>query len=331
MRAFVTGSTGFVGSHLVESLLENQHEVTGLVRDAAKAARLFGDRPARVVVGDLSAVRALEEGCEGAEVVFHVAGLVAARSKAEFYAINRDATARLVATARRVAGGATRLVYVSSLSAAGPSRPGRANTEQDPPHPVSEYGRSKLAGEEAVRVGGLPWTVVRPPAVYGPRDTETLRLFRLAQWRFMPLYGDPAQELSFIYVQDLAQALVAATAPGCVGRTYFACHPQPTTSRGAMAEIFRAAREATGRPYREPRFVPIPQGLALTALWILGTAARAAGHATILSPDKGPELLAEAWTCAATALERDTGWRAATNLETGLRRTAAWYAQHGWI
>lgn len=331
MRAFVTGATGFIGSHLVEALLENKHAVVCLARDPAKAARLFGDRPARVVAGDLSAARALEEGCEGAEVVFHVAGLVAARSTAEFYAINRDATAKLVATARRVAGEATRLVYVSSLSAAGPSRRGRAITEQDPPHPVSQYGRSKLAGEEAVRTGGLPWTVVRPPAVYGPRDTESLRLFRLARWGFMPMYGDPAQELSFIYVEDLARALMAAAAPACVGRTYFACHPTPATSREVMAAIFRAAGQAIGRPPRPPHFVPIPRGLAISLLWILGAAARAAGRATILSPDKGPELLAEAWTCAATALERDTHWRAVTDLETGLRRTAGWYAQHGWI
>ncbi len=331
MRAFVTGATGFVGYHLVEALLENKHDVVCLARDPAKAARLFGGRPARVVPGDLSNAAALAAGCDGVHVVFHVAGLVAARSRADFYAINRDATARLVATARRAAGPAVRFVYVSSLSAAGPSRRGRAITEQEPPHPVSQYGRSKLAGEEAVRAGGLPWTVVRPPAVYGPRDTETLRLFRFARFGFMPMYGDPAQELSFIYAEDLARALVAATAPGCVGRTYFAAHPQTATSRESMAAIFRAARDATGRRPRPPAFVPIPRALAVSLLWILGTAARAAGRATILSPDKGPELFAEAWTCVATALERDTGWRAPTDLETGLRRTAAWYAQHGWI
>ncbi len=331
MRAFVTGATGFVGSHLVEALLDARHDVACLARDPAKAARLFGDRSARIVPGDLSTVSALEAGCDGAEVVFHVAGLVAARSRAEFYATNRDATARLLGLARRVAGPATRFLYVSSLSAAGPSRRGHAITEQEPPHPVSQYGRSKLAGEEAVRSSRLPWTVVRPPAVYGPRDTETLRLFRFARSGFMPMYADPDQELSFIYVQDLARALVAAAAPGCVGRTYFACHPQAPTSREAMTAIFHATREVRGHPPSQPHFLPIPHALAVSLLWMLGTAARATGRATILSPDKGPELWAQAWTCTAAALERDTGWRAATDLETGVRRTAAWYAQHGWL
>jgi nucleoside-diphosphate-sugar epimerase len=257
--------------------------------------------------------------------------LVAARGPGEFYATNRDATARLVGIVRRVAGPAARFLYVSSLSAAGPTRRGRALTEQDPPRPVSNYGRSKLAGEEAVRSSGLLWTVVRPPAVYGPRDTETLRMYRFARLGFMPMYASPDQELSFIHVRDLAQALVAATAPRCAGRTYFATHPRSATAREMMTTIFLAVREATARPARAPRFLPIPHPLAISALWVLGTAARLVGRSTILSADKGHEFLAEAWTCNPAALERDTGWRAATDLETGAKRTAEWYAQHGWL
>jgi nucleoside-diphosphate-sugar epimerase len=331
VKAFVTGATGFVGSHLVEALLEDRHEVTCLARDPAKAARLFGGRGAQVVVGDLSSMEALEAGCRGAEIVFHVAGLVAARSRSEFYAVNRDATARLVEIARRVAGTGTRFVYVSSLSAAGPTRRGRTLTEDDPPRPVSNYGRSKLAGEEVVRAGGLSWTVVRPPAVYGPRDTETLRMYRVARWGFMPMYTHPDQELSFIYVQDLARALLAAAAPRCAGRTYFASHATPSTARESMAAIFRAVRQATGKPARAPLFVPIPQAVVMSTLWVLETAARVVGRATILSADKGHEFLAEAWTCSPAPLEQDTGWWAATDFETGAQRTAEWYAQHGWL
>lgn len=331
MKAFVTGATGFVGSHLVEGLLQDGHEVSCLARDPAKAARLFGDRGARVVAGDLFNVEALEAGCRGAEIVFHVAGLVAARSRAEFFAVNRDATARLLSIAHRAASSTTRFIYVSSLSAAGPTRRGRALTEQDPLRPVSDYGRSKLAGEEAVRSSRLLWTVVRPPAVYGPRDIETLRMYRFARLGFMPMYTSPDQELSFIHVRDLAQALVAATAPRCAGRTYFATHPQSATAQEMMTTIFQAVREATARPARAPRFLPIPRPLAVSALWVLGTAARLVGRSTVLSADKGHEFLAEAWTCSPAALQQDTGWRAATDLETGVRRTAEWYAQHGWL
>lgn len=331
MRAFVTGATGFVGSHLVDALLHDGHDVVCLARDPAKAARVLGERPMRVVAGDLFTPEALEHGCRGADVVVHIAGLIAARSRAEFHAVNCEATARLVETARRVTPGLRRFVYVSSLSAAGPSRRGHPTVESEPPHPVSEYGRSKLAGEDAVRSGGVPWTVVRPPTVYGPRDPETLRAFRFARLGVMPRYGEPNQELSFIHVEDLARAIIAATAPACEGRIYFACHPEIATWRDAMTAIFAAARAAMGRPPRAPRFVPIPYPLTISILWVLGAAARAAGRATLLSPDKAAELLAEAWTCTAAALTRDAGWRAAIDLNAGLPSTAQWYASRGWL
>jgi dihydroflavonol-4-reductase len=331
VRAFVTGATGFVGSHLVDALRAGGHEVVCLVRDPAKAQRLFGAAGPRIVAGDLLDTEALARGAADADVVFHVAGVIAARSRAEFYAVNRDATARVVAATRRAAPRLSRFVYVSSLAAAGPTRRGVITRETDAPHPVSHYGRSKLAGEEAVRGGGVPWTIVRPPTVYGSRDRETLRLFRFARYGVMPLYGDPRQELSFVHAADLAGALLAATAPACAGGIYFAAHPEVATSRRAMELIFAAARAATGRRPARPVFLPIPTPVTVAALWVLGLAARLMGRATLLSPDKGPELLAEAWTCSAAALGRDAGWHASHDLATGLADTAEWYATHGWL
>lgn len=331
MRVFVTGATGFVGSHLVDALLKDGHEVVCLVRDRGKAARVLSGRPVRMVAGDLFTGAALEEGCRGAHVVVHVAGLIAARSREEFHAVNAQATARLVEMARRAAPGLRRFVYLSSLSAAGPTRRGHPLSEEAPARPVSEYGKSKLAGEDAVRSGGVPWTVVRPPAVYGPGDRETLRAFRFARWGVIPQYGRPNQELSLIQVEDLARAVIAATAPACEGRIYFASHPEIATWREAMTAIFTAALAALGRRPRRPRFLPIPAPLTHAMLHVLGTAARVAGRATILSPDKGTELLAEAWTCASAALSRDTGWNAEIDLRTGLPTTAQWYASHGWL
>jgi nucleoside-diphosphate-sugar epimerase len=331
VKAFVTGATGFVGSHLVDALRAAGHDVVCLARDPAKAQRLFGDGGPRLVRGDLSDTAALAQGAAGVDVVFHVAGLIAARTPAEFYAVNRDATARVVAAARSAAPRLARFVYVSSLSAAGPTRRGALRRETDPPAPVSHYGRSKLAGEEAVRAGGVPWTIVRPPTVYGPRDRETLRLFRFARYGVMPLYGDPGQELSFVHAADLADALLAATAPACAGNVYFAAHAEIATSRQAMEIIFAAARAAAGRRPARPRYIPIPRSVTLATLWLLGTSARLLRRATLLSPDKGHELLADAWTCSPAALERDGGWHAARDLATGLGDTAQWYADHGWL
>lgn len=332
MKVFVTGGTGFVGSHLVEALLDRGDHVVCLVRDPAKAARLFAGRRPATVVGTLQDERALREGLRGADVVYHLAGLTAARSRAEYFQVNAEATGRLVRLAAHEAPALTRFVYVSSLAAAGPARKGRVRTEPEPPRPVSNYGRSKRAGEEAVLASDLPWTIVRPPMVYGPRDTELARVFTIARWGIVPVFGDPGQELSLIHARDLASALLAATAPSTLGKAYFAAHPAVVTSAGLVEAIARAVQRAMGHAtQRRPRVIALPGWLTRAALAMTGAAARVAGRATVLSPDKGREFLAEAWTCSPAALTQDAGWRATIALDAGLDETARWYRAQGML
>ena len=322
MRAFVTGATGFVGAHLVDALRQRGDAVTCLVRDPAKA-RALGWTDVRILDGDLDAPAALREGCAGAEIVYHVAGRISARNLREYLTVNRDGTARVLEAATRHPP--QRLVHVSSLAVGGPTVPGHPIDETRPPAPVTDYGRSKLAAEELVRQAAVPWTIVRPPVVYGERDRETLRIFRLARARLGPVIGDGTQELSVVYAGDLAGALVAAAlAPTTAGHVYYVAHPAVTTSRGLVEAVGRAVGA-------RPRVVPIPGPLARVALWTVGSLAHLAGRATVLSADKTNEFLAPAWTCRADALERDAGWRATTDLATGLTRTAAWYRAEGWL
>jgi len=169
------------------------------------------------------------------------------------------------------------------------------------------------------------WTIVRPPTVYGEWDREVLKVFRFARTGLAPVFGDGSQQLSVIYAGDLAAALVAAaTAPATRNGVYYAAHPVVITSR----ELVRAIGRAVGR---EPRIVPLPRPLVRCLLWTIGSIAHLAGRATVLSGDKAAEFLAPAWTCLPDALARDAGWRAETDLETGLRRTAAWYRREGWL
>ncbi|GBD32813.1 UDP-glucose 4-epimerase [bacterium HR33] len=330
MRAFVTGGTGFVGSHLVEALLDRGDEVLLLVRKPERAARLFGDRVG-LVPGDLEDERALREGCSRADVVFHLAGLTVARKPEDFFRVNRDGTGRLVKAAQEASPRPRNLVYVSSLAASGPSSLGRPAVESDPPHPVSFYGKSKLAGEEEVRRSDLPWSIVRPPTVYGPRDRGLLRMFRLARKGVLPLVGKPEQELSFVYAGDLAAAIIAASAARCAGKTYFASHPEVVPLIRAAEAIYRAVAAAAGEPVSRPLVVRPPAFLARGLLSFIGWTSALAGKATVLSADKARELLAEAWACSPAALERDTGWRAEIDLATGLELTARWYSEHGWL
>ena len=322
MKAFVTGGTGFVGAHLVQALRARGDQVTCLVRNPAKA-QAHGWTDVRLVRGDLDNAAALRDGCAGAEVIYHVAGRISARDLDEFMRANRDGTANVLEAAAQ--GPPRRFVLVSSLAAAGPTVPGQPIDETRPPSPVTPYGQSKLAAELLVRAMAGSWTIVRPPTVYGEWDREVLKVFKLARAGLAPVFGDGSQELSVIYAGDLAAALVAAaTAPATARQVYYAAHPDMTTSR----ELVRAVGRAVGR---QPRIVPLPGPLARALLWTIGSIAHLAGRATLLSGDKAAEFLAPAWTCRPDALARDAGWRAETDLETGLRRTAAWYRKEGWL
>jgi nucleoside-diphosphate-sugar epimerase len=322
VKAFVTGGTGFVGAHLVQALRARGDAVTCLVRTPAKA-RALGWSDVRMVPGDLDDATALRRGCEDADVIFHVAGRISARDLNEFMRANRDGTANVLEAATERPP--QRFVLVSSLAAGGPTVPGRPIDETRPPAPVTPYGQSKLAAEVLVRAMPWPWTIVRPPAVYGEWDRELLKLFKLARAGVVPVFGDGSQELSLIHAADLADALTAAAAaPQAARRVYYAAHPTVTTSRALAGAIGRAVG-------REPRVLPLPAPLARALLWGIGSVAHLAGRATVLSADKAAEFLAPAWTCRADALMRDTEWRPRVELDPGLRRTADWYRREGWL
>jgi len=320
MRALVTGATGFVGSHLVDALQRQGAMVTALARSPEKAATLRS-QGIRVVAGHLHDEAALLQAARDQDVVYHVAGMVAARNEAEFLRANRDGTRHIVAATE--SSGTQRFVLVSSLAAGGPSARGLALDGSEPPRPVTAYGRSKLAGEEIVRSSRLQWSIVRPPMVYGPRDREVFKVFRLVRYGIAPVFGDGTQELSAVHVADLATALaLAAAAPA--GKTYVACHPEVFTS-AQFARVVARTME------RSVTTVRVPRVLGRALLSVTEASARLTGQITILTADKANEFFQAAWTGNPTPLISDTGWRPAYDLEAGLADTYRWYRKAGWL
>lgn len=325
MKALVTGGTGFVGSHLVEHLLARGHDVTCLVRSAAKANALFGERRPHLVQGALDDANAVRQAADGVDTVFHVAGITSARSRLEFFRVNEGGTQAIL---RHIPGDLKRFVQVSSLAAAGPAPEDGALQGDERASPVTHYGASKLAAEIAVRAARFPWTIVRPPAVYGPRDVEILRVFRLVRAPVMPVFGTGAQRLTFVHAHDLAEALIAAAeADATAGGVYYGTHPEIVTQRQFIEVVARAVRPDG----RLPRLLPIPGPVARAGLWITQTGAALAGRATVLTADKANEFFARSFACSSAPLERDAGWTPRYDLATGVPQTVAWYREHRWL
>jgi nucleoside-diphosphate-sugar epimerase len=322
MKVLVTGATGFVGGHLVDALQDGSTEITILVRSPSKATDLLR-RGARVIAGDLHDAAGLEQATRAQDVIYHVAGVVAARNEADFHRANEEGTRNLLLAAERQ--GTPRFVLVSSLAAAGPARRGAPLSGAESPHPVTAYGRSKLAAEQVVRSSSLPWSIIRPPIVYGPRDKEVLKIFRLAKAGLAPVFGDGHQELSAIHAKDLARALIAVTGTiTTIRRTYHACHPEIFTSR----QLGQAVAAAMGRSVLTLR---VPQALGRGLLALTETSARLSGSVTILTTDKANEFFQPAWTGDPSPLTRDSGWKAEYDLTRGMAETYDWYRKAGWL
>jgi nucleoside-diphosphate-sugar epimerase len=324
MRVLVTGATGFIGSHLVEALVARGHDVVCLIRPG-RPRRFIGELPVRWAIGPWEDPTFLQEALRDRELVFHVAGLTRAARREDFYRVNHLGT-RAVVQACRTAASLRRLVYVSSLAAAGPGREGRPVHEEDPPRPITDYGRSKLLGEEEVRAEAdrVPATILRPPAVYGPRDGDLLAAFRAIRRGVLPVPVRGAC-IDLCHVADVVAALVlAADGPEAANETYFVAGHRPVS----WEEAGKAIAAALGVRAVQ---IPIPAAAALAVAIGAEAWGRLRGRAALLSRDKVRDMRERYWICDASKIRRALGFRPGVELKEGLCQTAAWYRQAGWL
>lgn len=314
----ITGATGFLGYHLAAAFIREGWQVRAVVRQGNTKRLPDG---VEVVQSPLAAAW-LTRAFERTDLIVHTAAVIRAPNEVTFNAVNVEGTRAAIEAANTVGA---RFLHVSSLAAIGPATPDRPARENDTPHPVNAYGRSKLAAEDIVRgTACTPWTIVRPCAVYGPRDGGFLPLFRLAQRGWFFYVAPPTTCFTFIYIEDLVRALqLAATDDRAVGQTFFVGHPEPKTTD----DLLRALAEAFGKSDRLRYVAPV----LLDAAAEIGELAWRIGKKPLIDRGRLAELRAPGFVCAVDRLHDVLGFSAPTSLRDGVARTAAWYRERGWV
>lgn len=324
MKVFVTGGTGFIGSHLVDYLIKDNltEQIKCLVRDKEK---WLEGKSYQKVNGDLHSIRTIEQALDDVDTIIHLAGIVKAPTQKEFDFANVEATEHLIRLANR--SGVKKMVILSSLAAAGPSN-GKPLTEQDPMKPVSMYGRSKKKMEEMIHnvAGpGLSVTILRPPVVYGPRENQVYTLFRMMSKGVAPMVGDGNKpELSIIYVQDLIQAIYKAAAQKNEGiHTYFVAG-EDSTNWNQISEIVQTVLGKKSIPIHiKPEWVKKIAGFVETTATFFGSY-------PVVNREKANEMILE-WVCNHQKAKKELRYNPRFTLEEGISRTLRWYKKHNWL
>lgn len=302
MKIALTGGTGFVGQSLVEHALAAGHRVAALARR---------EQPPREgvewITGDLADRQALERLSGDAEAMVHVAGVVNAPDRAGFEEGNVAGTQNVVSASEKA--GVPRFVFVSSLSAREPE--------------LSDYGASKARAEEIVGSSGLDWSIVRPPAIYGPRDREMLELFKAAKWGIVPV---PKQgRASVIHVEDLARLLIELLPGGTVvtGKTI---EPDDARDGGwSHDELARAIGAAMGKS-------PAVLGLSRPVMEMAARVDRLfRGRHAKMTLDRAAYFSHPDWVVSEDARPPEALWQPKIETRDGLKRTADWYREQGWL
>jgi len=325
-RVLVTGGTGFIGSHVVELLLQAGYTVTCLVRDPNRLQWLSG-LDVDIAVGDCSRPETLTLALQDASIVIHAAGLTKARRPQDYYEVNHIGTRNMLQVWKRCNANSGKFILISSLAAAGPSKDGNPVRSSDVSYPVSDYGKSKLlAEEETLRYRDMfPVIILRPAVVYGPRDKDLFTLFRWAVRGISPEISGGERFLNFCYVADLAKAILLATENRTQrGGIYFVAENRPYSWAG-----FRQALLTTGEI--QARTIKIPYGLA----YLTGLAAELGSLLTsrpaLTNRQKIWEAAQQYWICDLDSVEKEFGFKADYSLLEGLKLTWRWYRDNNWL
>jgi nucleoside-diphosphate-sugar epimerase len=322
-KVLITGASGFIGSRLRDELLASGSDVVAIRRPGSPPAK--AGRSVEVDYGSTSELERVVAS-EKPDYVLHVAGVTKGSSYEDFQRGNVVPTRNLLRAFRQHHPDTKRFVLVSSLTSYGPSATTAPHREEDPPRPIEYYGQSKLEAEKVVEEesGDVPWTIVRPSAVYGPGDVDYFNLFKSAMRGWNAYFGNRDRCMSVIYVDDCTRGILeAARHESSIGRGYFLTSDEQVTWERFQSEVVRVVD-------RQVRTVDLPGQLVLVAALGGELATRIDKKPRLLNLQKAKMGAQQAWTCVGDAASRDFGFTAEVDLAEGIRRTHEWYAANDW-
>ena len=324
--AVVTGANGFVGSHLVDLLLENNYIVRCITRKSSDLKWLNG-KDVKIFDTGLLDKEGLRKAFHGADYIYHVAGVVKSKKPAGYFHGNVETTRVLLETAMEFKDTIKKFLIVSSQTAAGPSHNGKVITEEDPCNPITTYGRSKLAEEELAKsfMNQLKITICRAPAVFGDRDTEIFIFFKTFSKGLMTTIGFDKKLISLIYVKDLINGfMLAAESEKSAGQTYFISSEKYYTwdeIGDITAKILR----------KKPLKVKVPHSVVYTIAAFAQVMAMFSSKPATLNIEKSRDLTRNAWICDTGKAIRELNYHQSIPIEEGIKRTCEWYKKQGWL
>ena len=326
MKALVTGGTGFIGSHLVEALLQRGVQVRCLLRKTGDP-KWLRDLPVERVPGDCNDRASLREAVKGVGTVFHLAGVTKATRTEEYFEVNGYGTDHLIHACLDENPHLERFIYLSSQAAAGPSRNGCRKTESDACEPVSPYGQSKRMGEELALAHAheLPLVILRPSAVYGPRERDIYSYFKLVSKRIKPCFFRQSLRLNLVYVDDVVRAiLLALHIENPKGDIFFLSDGQDYR----LEEMGDTFAEVMGvRAFR----VPVPEWLLYGAATVSEYVSRVSKKPPLIGRGKVEEMIQKDWVCDISRARRLLSFEPRVPLAEGARLTVDWYRTENWL
>ncbi len=323
MKALITGGTGFIGSHLIEFLLDKRFEIFALVRDLHNLKWLKGLN-IHLLKGDLLSIPSLPSDID---YVFHVAGLTNSLNVAAYYTVNQQGTASLFHSLRSQKILPEKIIYLSSLAAAGPSFDGNPVQERNPPHPITPYGKSKLMGEaEALKFKDVyPIVILRAGAVFGPRDKDFLHYFKLIKRGILPTLSSQQRLLSLCYVKDLIKAFYLCSQKELESGEIFNITNQNPCSWDEFGE---AAGKVMGKTLKKMK-ISLP--IAYLAAFISDIGSRINKKPSIINLDKFKQMRQRGWIATIDKATEKLSFQPQYSLQVAVQETIDWYLKHSWL